>query len=267
MSVIKVRASSLSELFDCPKRFEARHILKMYQPTNYKAWLGTSIHAGTEAFDRAVLDGSPIRIDDAVDVFVEKLRDSTVEEIDWEDEGPAAVENIGINLVSKYCQFIAPEQNYVAVELSCNSLVITDIGLELTGTTDRVRQLQDDRLGIADIKTGKTAVASDDSVKTAGHIAQMGVYTLLAEHELKRPIEGPAQIIGMQTGKTKVAQRVGFGDIENPKAILVGDEMNEGILQHASKILHSGSFYGNPKSQLCSDKFCPAYATCRWVGN
>ena len=66
------------------------------------------------------------------------------------------------------------------MEATCERLEITDLGLALTGTTDRITTNALGELGIADIKTGKTAVAADGTVRTAGHAAQIGVYELLA---------------------------------------------------------------------------------------
>ena len=95
-------------------------------------------------------------------------------DVDWGEDSPNDVEVIGIALHKRYCQEIAPKQHYVAVEATCDRLEISDIGIALTGTTDRVF-VSDDGYGIADIKTGKSAVATDGTVKTAGHAAQIAV--------------------------------------------------------------------------------------------
>lgn len=270
-SVYTVRASSLADLFDCPARWYARNILKLWMPSNYKARLGTAVHAGAAAFDQARLDGSPISADDAAGALVDALYRTADEEgrediVDWEGENPRQFEQIGLALHTTYCNGLALKQDYVAVELRCENLTFTDLGLTLTGTTDRVYRNADGQLGITDIKTGAAAVGSDGTVKTAGHAAQLGVYSLLAEFGIGHPMDAPAQIIGMQTGKTPKAQRVAIGEIEDVRAPLVGDDDSPGLLEHASKIIHSGSFYGNPRSMLCSEKFCPAYPTCKFRG-
>jgi RecB family exonuclease len=58
--------------------------------------------------------------------------------------------------------------------------------VRLTGTTDRVRVLEDGRKGISDVKTGGRATEKDKSTGklravTKGHHPQLGVYTLMAE--------------------------------------------------------------------------------------
>lgn len=271
MNTVTIRASSLGELFDCPSRWYAKHILGLRTPTSFKARLGSAVHAGTAAFDAARLEGNPITADDAAGVLVDTLhrdRDEDGQEdiVDWEGEDSRVVEQIGLSLHTSYCTGLALQQDYVAVELRCEALEFTDLGLTLTGTTDRVRRASGGLLGITDIKTGATAVSSDGTVKTAGHGAQLGVYSLLAEYALGQPLTAPAQIIGMQTGKTPKAQRIGVGEVQDVRAALVGDAESPGLLEHASRIIHSGSFYGNPRSMLCSPKFCPIYDTCKFRG-
>ncbi|RSE88624.1 RecB family exonuclease [Achromobacter denitrificans] len=263
--IIPIRASSLAELFDCPARWEAKNLLGMRMPSSGAARLGTAIHAGTAAFDQAKLDGTPITPDDAAGELIKALYD-TEEEVDWEDAQPRDAERIGLALHTRYCAQIAPQQDYVAVELTCDRMEISDLGIALTGTTDRVRRTDSGELGIADLKSGARAVGSDGTVATAGHGPQMGVYEILAQHALGEPITAPAQIVGLQTGKTAAAQRVGTGEISGARDALVGTDDSPGLLQHASRLVHSGSFYGNPKSVLCSGKYCPRHPICKFKG-
>ncbi len=185
-------------------------------------------------------------------------------EVNWEDSGPDKVEEIATNLLGLYCTGVAPEQSYIAVEATCDDLAIEDLGITLTGTTDRIRQTIDGEYGIADIKTGGSVVATDGTVKTASHAAQIAVYELLAEQSTGLEMTANAQIIGLQTAKTPKGQRAGIGYIQSAKDILLGDEDNEGLLAIVSKILHTGLFYGNPRSSLCSPKYCPNYTLCRF---
>ncbi len=263
--VVSIRASSLGELFDCPARWEAKNIRGIRMPSSGAARLGTSVHASTAIFDKAKIDGAPISIDDVAWALVDMLH-STDEEVDWEDTNPNEAEKIGLALHDRYCKSIAPHQDYVAVEARCENLLITDLGINLTGTTDRVYRCPDGSLGIADIKTGKAAVSADGTVKTAGHGPQLGVYELLAEHAISERLTAPAQIIGLNTGKTPIAQRVGIGQVTHARDVLIGEDGNPGMLEYAAQIIHSGAFYANPKSILCSAKYCPAHSTCKYKG-
>lgn len=263
--IIPIRASSLAELFDCPARWEAKNLLGMRMPSSGAARLGTAIHAGTAAFDQAKLDGIACTPDEAAGEFIKALYD-TEEEVDWDDAQPRDAERIGLALHTRYCAQIAPAQDYVAVELKCDRLEIAGLGIALTGTTDRVRRTATGELGIADLKSGARAVGSDGTVVTAGHGPQMGVYEILAERSSGSLITAPAQIIGLQTGKTAASQRVGTAEISGARDALVGTEDSPGLLEHASRLVHSGSFYGNPKSVLCSAKYCPRHPTCKFKG-
>ncbi len=260
-----IRASSLSTLFDCPSRFSAIHIDGLRGPRSAAAQLGTAVHAGTAAFDASRLPGgSPVSADDAAGALVDAIHHPE-EDVEWEDTAPRDAERIALALHTKYCADIAPRQSYLGVEVYCEKLELPDLGIALTGTTDRVR-LTPDGLGIADLKTGGKAVGADGRAITQGHSVQLGVYELLAEHAMGLNITAPAQIVGMQTGKTAAAQRVGTGDVPNARAALVGTEDHPGLLEHASRLLKSGAFYGNPKSFLCSQKYCPAHPVCRFKG-
>ena len=262
--IITIRASSLSDLMDCPARWAAKHIDKKWMPTSGAAQLGTAVHAGAEVFDKAILAGSPISPNDAAGAVVDAIN-KPEEEVDWGKQSPSDFERIALSLHSKYCSEIAPTQIYTGIEVTCKRLEISDLGIALTGTTDRIRQTADG-LGVADLKTGKTAVGSDGIAATGKHALQIGVYELLAEHSTGQQITAPGQIIGMNTANTPAAQRVGTGEVRNAKSLLIGSEGSPGALEIASKIIHSGMFYGNARSQLCSPKFCPIYGACKWKG-
>lgn len=259
-SIITIRASSLGTLFDCPARFEATQIQKKRVPSNGKATLGKAVHASTAIFDQSTIDGAGITVDEAAAAAIDAIYHPD-EDVLWDEDKPDDAEKIALSLHSKYCTIIAPTQTYRAVEVECDSLEITDLGIALTGTTDRIRET-DSGYGIVDLKTGKAAVGSDGTVKTSGHSYQLGVYELLAEQASGVPITGPAQIIGMNTAKTAASQRIGSGEVSGVRDVLLGDGGAPGILEMASKIIHAGAFYGNPKSMLCHQRYCPIYSTC-----
>lgn len=262
MTIVKIRASSLGRLFDCPASWAATHIDGKRMPTNGKALLGTAVHASTAVYDRSTIRGDGLTPDEAAAAAVDAIY-KPVDDVMWDDDKPSDVESIALALHKKYCTEIAPTKTYKAVEVECKSLEISDLGIALTGTTDRIIET-DDGLGIADIKTGKTAVNANGTVETKGHAYQLGIYELLAEAVEQLPITAPAQIIAMNTAKTPASQRTGTGIIENARSTLLGDGESPGVLEYAAKIIHSGSFWGNPKSMLCHDKYCPIFATCKF---
>ena len=264
MTPVTIRASSLATLQDCPARFEAIHILKKSSPSSSKALLGTAIHASTAKYDASVLRGEGITVDEAAAAAVDAIRKPDHDVAFEDDDDLQQMEDVAIALHTRYCTEIAPTQQYVAVEVTCAKVEITDLGLILTGTTDRVARHGED-FGIRDLKSGGTAVKADGTVKTQGHASQIGIYELLAEHGSGLPIRAPARIVGLQTGKTARGQRVAVsGDIVGAKQMLIGDADAPGLLEVASRIIHRGDFMGNPGSNLCSGKFCPVFNTCRW---
>lgn len=253
----------MPELFDCAARWEAKHILHKRMPKSGNAQLGTAVHASTALFDQAHLDGNDLTVEECEGALVDAIY-KPAEDTTWdEDLAAKEAEKIGRALHKRYCAEVAPRQDYAAVEVKCESLEITDLGIALTGTTDRVRKV-DGGFGIADIKTGKTAVAADGTVKTSGHAAQQGVYELMAEKASGLEITAPAQIVGLQAGKTERGQRIGFGYIHGARELLIGTEDAPGILEYASRLLHSGTFPGNPNSYLCHERYCPIHSTCRF---
>ena len=263
--LVFIRASSLAELFDCPARWEAKHILGMRGPRSAAAQLGTAVHAGTALFDSSRLPGgSPITADDAAGAVVDSIN-RPEEPVEWEDTAPRDAERIALALHTRYCGEIAPQQVYRGVEVRCESLEFPDLGIALTGTADRLREVSG-QLGIADLKTGGRAVGADGRAVTQGHAAQLGVYEMLAESAMGLKITAPAQIIGMNTGKTPAAQRVGTGEVTDARAMLVGTEDRPGLLEHASRLIQSGAFYGNSKSFLCSERYCPRHPVCTFKG-
>jgi hypothetical protein len=260
--VITIRASAISDFLDCPARAEAKHLLGKRMPTSGAAQLGTAVHRSTAAFDGARLNGNPISVDEAAGAAVDAIRRPD-NDVEWENESPDVAEKIAIAVHSRYCTTIAPSRVYAAVEAYCERLEISDLGIALTGSTDRVRRIGEG-YGISDLKTGKTAVRADGHVETKGHAYQMGVYELLAEHAAGVPITEPAEIVAMQTGKTAVAQRVGTGSSAGAREVLLGEPEQPGILQTIAAMLTSGNFYGNPRSTLCNPKYCPIYQSCRY---
>lgn len=261
--IVEIRASALSDFLDCPARAEAKHLLGKRTPTSGAAQIGTAVHASTAVYDRSTITGQGITADEAAAAAVDAIYKPEGNVV-WEDDYPRDdAARTAVALHAKYCAEIAPRMLYAAVEITCERLEITDIGLALTGTTDRVRKTVDG-FGIGDLKTGKTAVGSDGKVSTKGHAYQLGVYELLAEHASGLPITEPAQIIGMQTGKTDKAQRVGIGEISGAREVLIGEEDSPGVLEIVARMVHSGLFPGNPRSMLCGSKYCPIYDRCKF---
>ena len=262
--IVRIRASSLSELFDCPARWEAKNLRRLRLPTSGAAQLGTAVHAGTALFDMSRIKDAGLSDDDCAGAVVDEIWRPEHDDVDWSEMSQREAEPIALALHRRYCSQVSPCFAFVDVEAECQALDIPDLGIRLTGTTDRIYQSPSGEYGIADIKTGKSAVAADGTVKTTGHAAQIAVYELLAEQATGKPIDAPAAIIGLQVAKTEAGRRAAVGKITGAKELLVGTDEQPGLLEIAAGFLKSGVFFGNPRSSLCNKKYCPAYELCRF---
>ncbi|WP_347558535.1 PD-(D/E)XK nuclease family protein [Robbsia sp. KACC 23696] len=262
MSNITIRASAWGGFFDCAHKFEWEHLLKHRKAAGLRALLGTAVHAGTAAFDQARLQQAPILPDDAADAFVESLRTPEYD-VDYkqDDLKLQEAERIGLTLVSRYCTTIAPQFDFIAVEMALEPLVIDCGGgttVTLTGTMDRARvAATDDGVVIPDVKTGR-AVVNKDGVSTKARAPQLGTYQLMYENTAKEPTVG-SQIIGLGT---TAAAPVGVSHVFDARTVMLGDGEQRGLIQYAAEMFRAGMFPPNPSSPLCSPKYCARWSTC-----
>lgn len=262
--MITIRASGLSEWFDCAARAEARQLLGKRTPSSGKALLGRAIHASTAVYDKSTIEGGGVTVDEAAGAAVDAIHKPDDEILLDDDERQDQLEKVAVALHTLYCNKIAPTQQYAAVEVQCERLEISDLGIALQGTTDRVRKV-DDGYGIADLKSGGSAVSADGKVPTKGAAYQLGVYELLAQVASGVAITAPARVIGLQTGKTERGQRVALSDpVTGARDVLIGEPDSPGVLEIVSKMINSGTFPGNPRSMMCNPKYCPIYSTCKF---
>jgi hypothetical protein len=236
--------------------------MKLYRPSSMRAWLGTSIHASTAAFDQAKLSGAPISADDAADVFVKTLWEPTEDvekdpKLTWRQ-----AELIGLTLHARYCAEIAPLMQYESVEMALAPLEVEHEGtvIRLTGTMDRARVARTSAgKVIADLKTGGRLI-SEGVVSTKGRAAQLGTYQLLSEHTDGQVTAG-AQIMALQTTSTT---QVGVSRVFDAKRQLVGSAQEPGLIEMAAKMFKIGLFPPNPQSVLCDKKYCSRWNTCSY---
>jgi hypothetical protein len=263
----RVRASSWIELFDCSYRWYWKNIQGVRKPIGGFAMVGTGVHKGTEVFDRARLEQRPASIEEATQHAVDAIdnpkdEDGSAREVEYdnEDMSKGEAKDFAVQLTAKYCRELAPAMQYSDIEIKIKNLnVTTSYGaLQVSGTIDRVRIHNDGPPGITDFKTGGTAVGTDGVANTKGHHLQLGIYTVITEIDRNMKL-GAATVVGFQTNSKL---RVGTGTVERPKRALVGNTETPGLIEVAAKMLKDGVFPPNPKSMLCSRKWCPAYDLC-----
>lgn len=264
--VIAIRASSLGELLDCAHRWEAKNLLGMRGKNSAPAHLGTSIHAGTAVYDTNKLLGREASIAEATDKFVETLKSD--DSVDWRysDISYKQAELVGLKLTDSYCRNVSSKFTFVGVEMETKpfDIMVENTIIRLTGTMDRARaSLGSEGVGIADVKTGRRAIDKETrKAATKGHAPQLGIYEILYEHTAGVKVTEPAMIIGMQT---TTEATIGTGLIYDARKQLIGDnEGNRGLLEYAAMYIKNGMFPPNPKSSLCSEKYCPRFTQCKF---
>lgn len=275
--VVTVRASSWGRLFDCAYAWEAEHLMGMRRPSGLRAVLGTAIHAGTAAFDQARMDGRPIPIGDAAEVFIDALQNPE-DETDYRGDNITLThaEKIGLALTVKYCGDISPMFRYTSVEMKLAPYEL-DCGdgltIRLTGSMDRSRTgylthmlengheiLIPDQKGVVipDIKSGARIIDEGGRVILKGKKAQLGAYQLMYEKTTGQNTAG-GQIIGLQTTSKAL---VGVSGLLDGKRAMFGENNERGLIELAAVMFKTGFFPPNPQSQLCSPKFCARWDTC-----
>lgn len=279
--VIWLRASSLKELFDCSYRWEASNTNSGIPaiPTSIKGHTGTAVHKATEIYDKnylgqyapsipnsELLSRAEATFKMAFDNPKFAIKEATAKEI-------GDMRTIGLKLVRRYINEIAPTVSYSNIELKCKPMEI-DVGgviLSLTGTIDRLYIPDTNPMsrGVLDLKTGVQAVNAQNEVEVVAHKAQLGMYEIMGEQSINKksniviPVNAPAKIVGMQTnGKARVA----VGETMSSRDILIGTEHETGILHNAGRILEHKMFFGNPSSMMCNPDYCRRYKTCRYRG-
>jgi hypothetical protein len=261
--IVEVRASSWGRLFDCSYAWEGEHLLGLRRPSGLRASLGTAIHASTAAFDQARIDGRPISISDAADVFIQTLHNPT-DDVDYKQDRSITMreaEQIGLTLHAKYCAEISPRYEFKAVEMKMDPLDLNvgdNMIIRLKGTMDRARVAKGGAGAIIpDIKTGARLFA-DNEVVLKGRSAQLGAYQLMYESNTQEVTEG-AQIIALQT---TAAAQAGVSRIFDARRVMLGTKYEPGLIDFAGTIFKTGHFQPNPQSSLCSEKFCARWNSC-----
>lgn len=270
MQDLAIRASSLGDLTDCPARWYAKNIEGRRTPSGPAALIGTALHASTAAFDQSRIDGSGLSIDDTAGVAVDRILNPEGE-VDWTQDdswAPKSAEVVALSLHARYCAEIGSRRVYRNVEADLGEVKVivpeADVVVTLSGHSDRIREHDDGRLGVADLKSGARIVNANGTVTTKGNAYQLAQYALLHRVNRGEPLTAPAEIIGLNTGKTPAAQRIAVGYCDDIETTLLGTDDAPGLIQIAAQMAKADTFFGNPRSMLCSAKYCPAWTTCRW---
>lgn len=274
--IITARASSLPTFADCAARWYAQQVERISSPPGPRTILGSATHYSTALHDQAIIDGNPLRPDESAGAALDYLREHR-DEVNWrgldDDDTPLReneVQRISVALHTRYCTEIAPTRRYSAVEPVLGSVEIdcgNGVVVRLTGQADRIREeLVDGEPTeiVSDEKTGARAVNARGEVDVKGHVFQVASYKVLRRTATGKAMNRKTEIIGLATGKTPESQRVGVGYCLDAEETLIGTPDQPGLLQAIAQAARSGLFIGNPKSSLCSARYCPIFNNCFW---
>lgn len=257
MDEITIRGSSWPELFDCPARWVAKHREGRSSWTSPESLIGTAVHAGSAVFDKARAQGAAIHPEDAVDVVEEAVRAGSAE-VPWSagagEWTPRAVSRDAVDTYLRY-SFAAlelPPWEDVEFRLAPLRFEFPEVGvaITITGTGDRRRRTATG-YRVADLKTGR-------GFRAGANVSQVGAYAVATSAETGKPADGE---LLHATMKGVTAYAIPFA-----AAAMLGDDETPGLIETAARMLGSGAMYGNPRSMLCSGKFCPVYQSCRYRG-
>ncbi len=261
---IRIRASSTPSYADCALRTAAKIWRPMFRDAGIElravsssagAIVGSSLHAGA-----AYLLTSKMEADDLGNqteaeqrAFEEMDRRIGEEGVTWDDTTGDlnAAQAQTRKMVASYRIHIVPKVRPVAVEQPMEAQLRP--GVLITGTADL---LENDILH--DTKSG---------VRQRVNLAQYGVYSLLrrtAEFEVNGIVEDYVPRVGMKKLQPEPTT--------TPYSIYAAEQLAmrtlNAMADDAARFKETGdplAFLPNSGSQMCSDKYCPAWGTtaCR----
>jgi hypothetical protein len=276
-----VRASSLTNYPDCPRRAATRMIGQEIKAAGYDlrglpngigAAVGTSVHrAASLILDEKAKSGSVPPLDVSADAAIETLRNETAPGISMDsttvDLNEAEQQVLRMSAV--YRRDVAPDIRPLLVETRIEATVPWSTqGLVLTGQGDVIAR---EPGRVRDLKTG---------TKLKTHGPQIGAYSLLARSNGIEINEVGIDFIQRVhiTSRTKCQSQPAA--VIQKHNIQVAETAAANVLRHIDgdiAVFRNGdperrllpgdpwAFAANPSSVLCSPKYCPAHGTpwCR----
>lgn len=263
---ITVRASSLTNWLDCPRRaalqiFKEDIVAAGYELAstnqNIGAAVGSGVHAGSMWRAENKMIGAVINdkteksdaLDRAVDAFNKQTENGVMFDMVTPDRN-TAIKQV-VRQLDSYNEHILPSIMPSLVETRLNAQ--HGDGLIITGQPDIIQDIGSGKI-VRDLKAGKFS---------GYHGAQVGAYSLLArahgdnisgiivDHvprvDMRKPQPAPTSTEYNTALCEKLSVSV-LGDIESRhKSFMHGKDIEV--------------FFPNPSSILCSKKFCQAYGT------
>ena len=256
-----IRCSSLPEYPDCPRRWAARTLGQEIKDQGYVlrrrarmigAIVGTGAHAGAAyTMEEKRKTGTIGNKTECEHRALETMNQEVEGEIIWDQVTPAQphAEKQILRLVWSYRDHWAPNLKPKSVEQRLDARHPT--GLKISGQQDLVVE---DPAKLRDYKTGRVRRANG---------AQYGGYTrILRSHG--QPVEAICEDYHKRMPLTKVQEP----PVEIVYDVAACEQQTEIIIRSIARDLaefresgDTASFVANPRSMLCSNKYCGAWGT------
>ena len=273
--MLSFRASSLSALESCPRRFAAEFVISagisdqfdlpvVRRPVHIGALIGTACHVGFAEQMREVKrtgeHGSKQRLNNITSAATSEFATISREAPGVITDATTASKRDGVKAVTKIV-----ERFFWDIKIDGEPEIIEKGGkaifpsgddgddFQVTGTLD-LHIVNANRSRIEDHKTGRNRPQA---------LAQIGIYSLLIKSNGKRVNDARINYSRRvafsrpQPHLEKIAYDLGVAEHH---ALTVAREANRTI----SRLLKTGdanTVVANPSCYLCSPKFCPAYGT------
>lgn len=269
-----LRASSLTSYSDCPRRTASIIFKKLLNDAGYNfhnsrqgvgSAIGTSVHKSvSELLTEKQKTGLSLPNDVIIDIGITEFRNVIKDGCDFDatTESPNTGEKQVSRMSLKYAIDIAPSIEPESIEQRLEAKIpFTVNNIALTGQSDLVAK---DNNFIFDLKTG---------VRSSIHNAQLGAYSLLSKthnfdvkglvvHFVKRvKVNVPQPEIEIIHQNLETCEKSAINiirHIDQDLSVFLHGDYQRGIPSG-----EPWAFIANPKSNLCSEKFCPAYKT-KW---
>lgn len=256
-----IRASALPDYFDCPRRSAANLLnteLKAagYQlkwtPRNVAASVGTGLHSAAEyALDSLIDHQREPRESDCIEYGIVSLKGESLKGMEFDETTPNInhAEKQIAQLTRSFIYEVMPKYELIDPDTEFQMKADIGGGITLSGKCDFVNSKS-----LRDLKTGRI---SDYS-------AQAGAYSILNQ---AMGYNKPLYLVNDFLPRTAITKAY-------PGPTIIAYQVDEAeeaarqIIRHITAAMNefktSGdpwAFPANPKSMLCSEKYCKAFGT------
>ncbi len=251
-----IRASSTSTWADCPRRGAARVFPHLVRAAGFElretmqtigASVGTATHAAVaHTMAQKAETGTLANENETEQCGIQSLADSVGNGVRWDEASPNlnTAEKQVIRQYRTYRLNLAEKIKPVSVERRIT--ITTARGNQLSGAVD----LTDD--GIHDLKTGTSRRVN---------IAQYGTYSLLRRSEgdtVEHLTEDYIQRVAIDKSQPAPVQVAYDRQYSEEVAVSIIADIEQRAAEFEISV-NPLVFMANPASQLCSERYCPAF--------